>query len=309
MPDPLNRREFARLTATSAAALVAVHPLTGMAQSVKPEKTRPISVFTKPLVSLSFDELADRIAEAGFASIEAPIRRGGHVTPQQVPDKLPELVEALTARGLTLSIMTSDINDPDDPATETVLRTAATLGIPQYRMSYFKYDLKKDIVAQVREIRPKFKALAEMNHDFGIQGLYQNHAGRNYFGAAIWDLHPVLEGIPTADLGIAYDLRHAIAEGGMSWPTTLELIRDKIAALYIKDFKWDGDNLVNVPLGEGRVTQASYKSLHRSGDAAATQPLPISIHEEYLDHADPSLVPQHLAAMKRDLKTLQSWME
>lgn len=293
--------------AVAATATALTGTRTSQADEVSPESTpqnsASFSVFTKPLVSLPFDELADRIAEAGFDGIEAPIRKGGHVAPVEAADKLPALAEALTARGLKLTIMASDINDPDDPITRRVIRTAATLGIPQYRMAYYKYDLKKPIVAQVRELRPKFAALAAMNHDYGIQGLYQNHAGRNYFGAALWDLHSVLTGIPTPDLAVAYDLRHAIAEAGMSWPTTLELIRDKIAAIYVKDFQWDVNNLTNVPLGQGRVGRDQYKSLHRSG----TGSLPISLHEEYLDHSDPSLVPQHLAAMKRDLDLLKSW--
>ena len=33
---------------------------------------------------------------------------------------------------------------------------------------------------------------------------------------------------------------------------------------------------------------------------------PISLHEEYLDHRDPALVPKHWNAIKADLKTLQS---
>ena len=44
---------------------------------------QPICVFTKPFNSLSFDTLADRIAECGFDGIEAPIRKGGHVEPAE----------------------------------------------------------------------------------------------------------------------------------------------------------------------------------------------------------------------------------
>jgi sugar phosphate isomerase/epimerase len=302
--SPLNRRSFLGSAITSAAALGMARSAVAADPSATPQSTPSFSVFTKPLASLSFDELADRIAELGFDGIEAPIRKGGHITPAEAPDRLPALVESLSAHGLTLTIMTSDINDPDDPMTEKVLRTAATLGIPQYRMAYYKYDLKQPIMGQVREFQAKLQSLAAIHHDFGIQGLYQNHAGRDYFGAALWDLHAALQGIAPADLAVAYDLRHAIAEGGNSWPTTLELIRDHIAAIYVKDFRWDGDQIVNVPLGEGRVGRRQYQSLHRS-DKPATWP--VSLHEEYLDHSDPALVPKHLAAMKQDLDVLKSW--
>ncbi|TWU60074.1 Xylose isomerase-like TIM barrel [Rubripirellula tenax] len=264
---------------------------------------KKICVFTKPLNSMTFDAMADALAEAGFDAIEAPVRKGGNVEPETVEDDLPRLVEALAKHGMTVAMLTTDINDASDPLTERVLRTAATLGVTKYRMQYLRYDRKADVVGQIEAWKPQLRDLAAMNHDFGVQGLYQNHAGNQYFGSAIWDLHLGLDGIDPSAIGVAYDLRHAMAEAGMSWPVSLELIRPKIAAMYIKDFRWDGDDLVNVPLGEGRVDREAVKSLHLSAFDG-----PISLHEEYLDHKKPELVPQHLAAMKSDLETLRSWI-
>ena len=34
----------------------------------------------------------------------------------------------------------------------------------------------------------------------------------------------------------------------------------------------------------------------------------VALHEEYLDHADPKLVPQHLDGLKSDLQTLREWL-
>ena len=120
------------------------------AETEDTDHSTKICIFTKPFNSLSFDELADRIAELGFDGIEAPIRAGGHVEPEQVEDRLPALQEALKQRGLEITVMTTDINDPDDPLTGRVLRTAATLGIERYRMKYFKYDLAKSVIDQMR---------------------------------------------------------------------------------------------------------------------------------------------------------------
>ena len=36
---------------------------------------------------------------------------------------------------------------------------------------------------------------------------------------------------------------------------------------------------------------------------------PISLHEEYLDHKKPELVPEHWAAIKQDLATLDRWLD
>lgn len=263
-----------------------------------------ICVFTKPFNSLTFDELADRIAELGFDGIEAPIRKGGHIEPEAVPDELPKLVEALRKRNLEITVMTSDINDPNDPLTEKVLKTASKLGIRRYRMKYFKYDFDKPILKQINKWRPQIEDLAALNRDLKVTALYQNHAGRNYLGAPLWDLSKLLQGISVDEIGVAYDIRHATAEGGMSWPVTYHMIRPHIDTVYVKDFVWnDGVRPVNVPLGEGRIDDDFFKLLRKSGFNG-----PISLHEEYLDHRKPELVPDHLSAIKRDFAVLKKML-
>lgn len=292
------RRQF--LAASLASLSVASSSRLAAAET---KAANPLCVFTKPFNSLSFDELAEEIASLGFDGIEAPIRRGGHVEPESVPDQLPKLVGALAKRDLTITLMTTDINDPADPLTEKVLRAAATLGIQRYRMKYFKYDDDLPIRDQLANWHDQLVDLAAMNHDFGITGLYQNHAGNKYFGAPLWDLAEVLDGIEPTDIGVAYDIRHATVEGGTSWPTTFRRIQPHLDTVYVKDFDWKGDKILNVPLGEGRVATKFFDML-REIDFTG----PISLHEEYLSHKDPKLVPQHLAAIKKDLETLQGWL-
>jgi sugar phosphate isomerase/epimerase len=293
----LNRRQ-AILAAASAVAA------TGMAPAAAERAPRrPICVFTKPFNSLSFDELADRIAELGFDGIEAPIRKGGHVEPEAVEDELPKLVEALQKRDLEITVMASGVNNPDDPVEAKVLRTAAALGIRRYRMKYLQYDLKRSVVEQLNEWRPRLRDLAAANRDLGIRAVYQNHASGKNLGAALWDLKYVLEGIPVDQIGVAYDIRHATVEGGMSWPITFNVIRPHVDTVYVKDFRWVGSRVQNVPLGEGQVNPKFFTMLADSGFAG-----PISLHEEYLDHRKPELVPQHLAVIKKDLATLKGWL-
>ncbi|MGI9465725.1 MAG: sugar phosphate isomerase/epimerase family protein [Rubripirellula sp.] len=299
-----NRRQFMSASTAVAAGALLTQADTGHAADINRNRKNPICVFTKPFNSLSFDELADRVAELGFDGIEAPVRKGGHVEPEQVEQQLPALVEALKKRDLEITIMTSDVNDPDDPATERVLRTAATLGIKRYRMKYYKYNLKQSVLSQIDQWRPKLKQLAAMNHDFGLTGVYQNHAGTNYLGAPLWDLRIALQGIAPSDIGVAYDIRHATAEGGMSWPVTFNMIRPFIDTVYVKDFVWkEGKKPTNVPLGNGRIDPIFFKTLTDTGFNG-----PISLHEEYLDHRNPDLVPQHLAAIKADLATLRTML-
>jgi sugar phosphate isomerase/epimerase len=301
MSHPITRRE-ALLTAASGVFLAGgSQRLFGGQEEPKPKQ--PICVFTKPFNSLSFDRLAEVMKALGADGIEAPIRKGGHIEPKEVEDRLPLLVEALRKRGLEITVLTSDINDPRDPLTYKVLRTVARLGIKRYRMQYFTYELKQPIEKQINEWRAQVKDLAAMNRELGIRAVYQNHAGEKLLGAAIWDLRLLLEGIPIEEIGVAYDIRHATVEGGMSWPVTFQMIRPHIDTVYVKDFRWVEGKPENVPLGEGQVSPTFFQMLAETDFHG-----PISLHEEYLDHRNPQLVLQHLEAIKADLSTLNKWL-
>ena len=302
-PQSINRRRF---LAASAAASVAGPMLTPQIVDAQAKKTtaHELCVFTKPFNSLTFDELADRIAEMGFDGIEAPIRKGGHIETEAIADELPKLVEVLAKRGLEVTLVTSDINDPDDNITTKFLRTLGTLGLKRYRMKYLKYDMSLPVTDQLTEWNARLKELAAMNHEYGVQGLYQNHAGATYFGASVWDMATTLKGINPDDLGVAYDIRHATVEGANSWPVAYKLVQPHIGMIYIKDFDWIDGKIRNVPLGEGRVPSQFFKALAESGFAG-----PVSLHEEYLNHRDPKLVGDHLAAIKRDLAALRSMLK
>jgi len=296
---------MSRRNALLAATATAVSPWLGSAtQAAGRELTdQPICVFTKPFHSLSFDELAERIAELGCDGIEAPIRPKGHIEPANVEEQLPKLVDALRRRDLEITIMASDINDARDPLTEKVLRTAASLGIQRYRMKYLKYDPKRSVPEQLNDWRVQLRDLAALNFELGIRAVYQNHASNKMLGAALWDLQQVLDGIPVEHIGVAYDIRHATVEGGMSWPITFRMIRPHIDTVYVKDFQWTEKGAKNVALGEGRIDPSFFRMLAESEFRG-----PISLHEEYLDHRQPDLIPQHLVAIKKDLKTLHEWL-
>lgn len=297
----VSRREFLASGAASLATL-AVAGKSGRAaeKAAKAANRQPLCVFVKYLQSLSFEELAAEVDKLGFSGIEATVRKNGQILPAEAEERLPQLVAALRERNLEVTIMTTDLSRADDPLTERVLRTAASLGIKRYRMNYYRYDLSQPVIPQLRELKPVVKDLAALNRELGIQGLYQNHAGAAYVGASLWDLERLLEGIPREDLGIAFDIRHATVEGGTTWPVLWNLVQPHLGAVYIKDAWWEGRKIVNGPLGTERgVVDPRFFKLLRESDFSG----PISLHVEYLDHGS---VPEQLQAIESNLATLKS---
>ena len=305
--NEMSRRRFMAAVVAAGAAL----PLTGFANSAKGKKTK-ICVFSKHLQWLDYDGMARTAADIGFDSVDLTVRPGGHVLPERVEDDLPRAVEAMKKAGLPPLMMTTAINDPDDPVTEKILKTASALGIRYYRMGYFRYADDKSITQTLAEIKPKMKALAEMNKHFKIHGAYQNHSGSKYFGSPVWDIWEVIKDLDPAYMGCQFDIRHATVEGGTSWAIHLRLLARYIKTRVAKDFVWaherDKWKVKNCPLGQGMVNFDAYMAMSKKLAIAA----PFSLHFEYplggAEHGkrkltvDKSVV---INAMRRDLGYLR----
>jgi sugar phosphate isomerase/epimerase len=301
MTSMLRRREFLQQSAAAGAAAWLAASQTALAAPATDAAGRfQFCAFTKFLQSLSFDELAATVADAGFRGVEAPVRGNGHFSMEQAPDKLPELVEALRGRDVEVTIMCTDLVRADQPGAEACLRTAKDLGIRRYRMGFYSYDLKNPVLAQLAEIGPALKDVAAMNRELGMQAVYQNHSGADMVGAAVWDIFRLIEPIDPAEVALAFDIRHATIEGGLAWPAVFNAVRDHIGAVFVKDFQWQGRRAEHVPLGTGRVDKAFFKMLAESDFSG-----PISLHVEYLGDQDAAA---NAAALKRDFATLRGWM-
>lgn len=269
-------------------------------------KAPAFSLFTKHLVGLPYDQLAETVAGLGFKGVEAPVRKGGHVQPARVEEDLPKLVEAFKKCGVAITLMTTDINTVNaDDRTEKVLRTGAALGIPSYRMKWYAYSAGRSHWAQLDDIKPQLRDLVALSRELRILPGYQNHSGAKYVGAGVWDMAMLMREHPAADLAWAFDIFHATVEGSTSWPTELELVRERLGMAYFKNFAWEGKGHRSVALADGVVGPAYVDRLKRGGFAG-----PVCLHVEYLPEGSPkdaAYLKRAVAASRADLATLRGW--
>ncbi len=319
---PVSRRDFVSRLALAGAAL----PLVGTATSASAADKKPaipaapagpttIHVFSKPMHTMSHAETAKLIAECGYGGIDYTVRTAqAHVLPEKVEEDLPRAVDAARAAGLKVEMITTDITSVREKHTEMLLRTAAKHGVKFYRLGNFNYDAKLGVLGTFEKLQPALKELAALNASLGIHGAIQNHAGTR-IGSAVWDLHYLLRDLDPRALGIQYDIRHAIVEGGQSWPVALKLLAPWIRCTDIKDFKWQQSPgkaaIENVPLGDGVVPFDAYFKLAKELGIGG----PISVHLEYPPFERPPAtlsaadrVVQMRALMKKDLAVLKGHM-
>ena len=309
--ESMSRREF---LASAAVAGAAAPVIASAATKPANEKSKfKICIFSKHLQWLDYKGMAQTTAELGFDGVDLTVRKKGHVLPERVEDDLPKAVEAIRAAGIEPLMMATDINDPDDPSTEKILRTAAGLGIKYYRLGKYRYSDDTSIADTLSDAKAKIRGLAAMNEQYDIYGSYQNHAGSRYVGAPIWDLYWLIKDLNPKYMGCQFDIRHATVEGGQTWPLDLRLIAGHVNTLAIKDFLWQKSGekwqTVNCPLGQGQVDFDGYLKILKKHSITCL----VSIHYEYdlggANHGATKLTigrEKLLAAFRADIRFLEA---
>ncbi len=309
-----SRREFIKKSAVAGIGLPIVgSDIINTPLSTGADVKCPVCIFSKHLqILLDYGDMADAALEAGFDGVDLGVRPGAHVEPDRVEEDLPNAVEAIQKRGLKIPMMVTGINDPKDPKTAPVLKTAGQLGIGRYRMAYYKYDGSLGIEKSIEKLKPVAAGLTELNEKYGIRGAYQNHSGL-YFGAPVWDLWLLLKDLDPKWIGNQYDICHASIEGNHSWPYGLQLINPYINCVVAKDARYEKVNgrwrNVYRPLGEGIVDWDVFLGFLKEFGYTG----PISMHFEYpmFDEEDKSLTIEQkrkgtIKHMQRDVAFLKN---
>src|SRR5688500_9357774 len=152
-----NRREFILRSALATSSLAigafancktATHR---EAASIQEKGALKLSIFSKNLQWLSYEEMATEAAAMGFDGIDLTVRPNGHVTPERVEEDLPKAVAAIRKKGMDVYMMTTAIKNASETYTERILKTASQLGIKNYRLGWFDYNKQQSIQQNIEQ--------------------------------------------------------------------------------------------------------------------------------------------------------------
>jgi sugar phosphate isomerase/epimerase len=306
--DQLSRRTFHTPTAALAGGAAMLRADTPAAE---PRRTT-LCLFSKPLGNRPFQDLPPVLKEIGIDAVDLTCRPEGHILPERAADDLPAAVELLRKNGISVPMITTAITDADKDHAESIVKTAASLGIRYAKLGYYPYGDLARMRQTLADVKARLRDVAALFESNRVRAGFHNHSGNNV-GAVIWDTWPMIEPLPATAIGSYFDLMHATVEGGKSgWRIALELLRERIIMLAVKDFVWEktksGGKTVNVPLGKGLApweqTLQILKAQRYNG--------PISLHMEYGGHNPPVGSDEdqaNLKAIKTDLATLRAMLE
>lgn len=300
----LSRRDFLLRLGSSSAAIALAYPRASSLVAAQGLPV-PIVIFSKAYQPLkfNFEQAAEFTAESGLDGVDPPIRPDGEIKPERVPDELPGYVEALRKRNLRMPYITTAITSTASPQAETLLRTAKRLGVDRYRIGFIYREDRAAWPQQLKEVRAHLKDLAALNKELGIGAIVQNHSpsGHTYVGGNLDELAQLVDGFDPEQIGIAFDIAHAVNVHGRDWRPRFDKLRPHLKVVYVKDTNREKHF---VPLGQGEVGSTGYFQLLKQINYRA----PISLHIEYDGKAQPDSRPALLNAVKDSLSVLRQWL-
>jgi L-ribulose-5-phosphate 3-epimerase len=289
---------FATAMARSADARAAVWT----AAAAAPAQRSGFCLFSKHLPELGWSDVGRVVRDAGFDGVDLTVRTKGHVLPERAADDLPRAIEAITAHGVAVPMITTELTSASDPTAKRLLQTAARSGVRYFKTGYWRYTASPDVRAQVAAAGSALAGLAALARDCGIEMGFHNHEA--YIGAALWDIAPAMDKLDAKWAGYYFDPRHAVAEGGGgAWKAATHLVSSRLKMLAVKDCVWEkgaqGWRIENCPLGEGLVDWAWVGSALK--DVRFTGPISLHLEYEIPGNTPEERTRRTLDAARRDL--------
>ena len=272
------RRDFMQVTAAAGAATL-LHANGNLDARATRGFRGTLCFFSKHLPDLDGRGLGQALKPLGFEGVDLAVRPKGHVEPDQVAQRLPEVVQAIRSEGLAVPFITTALTSAADPAARTTLETAAALKIPLFKAGYYRYSFA-DVRQELAAVASQLRGLAALSASAGVRLGFHNHAG--YVGGGIWDIAPVIDALDPASAGYYFDVRHAVVEGGDGgWKSAFNIVAPRLTMIALKDVYWEkgpnGWRQVDCPIGQGMVPWKAYFALL----AKAGFHGPVSLHLEY----------------------------
>jgi sugar phosphate isomerase/epimerase len=279
----MTRREWMRAAGQTAAAAALGHwsPVSANElQSSAPAEAPVFCFFSKHLPDLGWGDLGKAVKDAGFDGVDLTVRPAGHVLPERAAEDLPRAIEAITAHGVKVPMVTTDLTSASTPVAKPLLQAAARSGVRYFKTGYWRYSASPDVKAQVTAAGEALAGLAALARDCGIELGFHNHAA--YIGAALWEIAPAMDRLDPRWAGYYFDPRHAVAEGGGgAWKAAVHLVSPRLKMIALKDCFWvkgaKGWVIEDCPLGQGMVDWGWMGAALRTARFRG----PISVHLEY----------------------------
>jgi sugar phosphate isomerase/epimerase len=186
------------------------------------------------------DELAEAAVELACGGMCLSVgAQPAHIDLASLRQQLPLYVNRLREAGVRVAqVKGPDLTNPDDPAVEAFVGTAADAGCTHYSLGTLTYDPAQPVLPQLDALKPRIAKFVALNQRHGMTLTFDTRPTPNAIGAVVWDLLHVIKDFDPKFVGFHWDTGHMALHGDAMWETLMRTAGPYVAAVGWRDREW-----------------------------------------------------------------------
>jgi sugar phosphate isomerase/epimerase len=215
---------------------------------------RPVNICTSTLAAFAFDDALQLAQSAGYEGVELRVHGNCHVSLQQLQHRCNEIQKRVEAHQLELRVYSTCFGVNEPGAIEAMIDICSRTGVKYFRVmlplagvaAVRNLGSDRAVVPSYREgmapaellrtVRLTLQHLARRTKLAGVCALLEIHWGTvmsSFTGA-----HALVRDLDPEAIAITFDPANMIIEGKEDWQYGIDLMRDHLANVHIKNVSW-----------------------------------------------------------------------
>jgi sugar phosphate isomerase/epimerase len=215
---------------------------------------RPVNICTSTLSSFALGDALKLAASAGYEGVELRVHGNCHVSLQELQRRGDEIRRQVEAHRLDLQVYSTSFGVNEPGAIEAMIDICLRTGVKYFRVtlplagvaavrklgtecatvpSYRECAAASDVL---RDLRLTLKHLSRRTKLAGVCILLEIHWGTVM--SSCTSAHALVRDLDPEAIAITFDPANMVIEGKEDWDYGIELLREYIANVHIKNASW-----------------------------------------------------------------------
>lgn len=214
----------------------------------------PVNVCTSTMPAFALADCLTLAATAGYQGVELRVHDNYHMSLPQLYYQCNQIKRRIEANKLSLAVYNTYYGVVNTCAIDTLIRICQRTGVRYFRVtlplagqaevrtqayeeavvpSYEHRDRPKEIL---RSVRASLQALARRTKAAGVTALLEIHWGTVM--STFTSTHYLVSDLDPDAVAITFDPANMIIEGKEDWTYGVQLLREHVANVHIKNVSW-----------------------------------------------------------------------
>jgi len=215
---------------------------------------RPVNICTSTLAAFALADALELSARAGYEGVELRVHGNCHVSLQELQSRCTEIRRQVEARRLDLRVYSTSFGVNELGAIEAMIDICLRTGVQYFRIglplagvaavrnlgseraavpSYRECAAAPDVL---RDLRQTLRYLSRRTKLAGVCVLLEIHWGTVM--SSCTSAHALVRDLDPEAIAITFDPANMVIEGKEDWQYGIELLREHLANVHIKNASW-----------------------------------------------------------------------